>query len=65
MSIEFDADQQFKSRNVINQSQTSGMVKFLMKIGLIKDESKAGKVLISIIIIDIIAIVLIAYFFLM
>ena len=55
--IEFDADnrqQQFTSRAVLGQQQVPGMAAWLMKKGIIKDESKAGTILVGIVIFNII-----------
>lgn len=53
-NIEFDADQQFRKQIYANQLQRSsgGMAGWLVKKGIIKDESQAGTVLVGIAILN-------------
>lgn len=54
-NIEFDADQQFKRQVYSGQQQRSssgGMAGWLVKKGIIKDESQASGILILVVIIN-------------
>lgn len=66
MPIEFESDQlqnQFRSRTVLGQPQVPGMASWLMKKGIIKDESKAGNILIGIVIFNFLLTAFLIYYF--
>lgn len=66
MPIEFESDQfqnQYRSRTVLGQPQVPGMASWLMKKGIIKQESSAGNVLIGIIVFNFLAMVILFYYF--
>ena len=66
-NIEFETDQeissQFKSRTVLGRPQVPGMAAWLMKKGIIKDESQAGGVLVGIVLFNIVVTIVVIYFF--
>jgi hypothetical protein len=64
-NVQFDMDQRkdFTSHAVLGQSQVPGMAAWLMKKGIIKNESSAKGVLVGIIIADFVIAAIIIYFF--
>lgn len=66
MSVEFESDQfqnQYRSRTVLGQPQVPGMASWLMKKGIIKDESKAGNLLIGIVVFNLALTAFLIYYF--
>lgn len=66
MPIEFESDQfqnQFRSRTVLGQPQVPGMASWLMKKGIIKNESSAGKILIGIVVFNFLVMIILFYYF--
>jgi hypothetical protein len=66
MSVEFESDQfqsQYRSRTVLGQPQVPGMASWLMKKGIIKEESKAGGVLIGLVVFNFVATAILIYYF--
>jgi len=65
-NIEFEADKiqaQFRSRTVFGSPQMPGMAAWLLKRGIIKDESSAGNVLIGIVIFNFCLAAFLIYYF--
>ena len=74
-NVQFDSDDQqaalmkarsaagFTSRAVLGQSQVPGMATWLLKKGIIKNESNAKGILIAIVIADFVVAALVIYFF--
>lgn len=65
-NIQFETDQpQFRSTQQasFNQSQTSGMTAWLIRKGIIKDESQAGAILGGVVIFNFLLTALVIYFF--
>jgi hypothetical protein len=64
-NVQFDMDQQgkFTSRALLGSSQIPGMAAWLVKKGIIKNESSAKGVLVAIVIGDFIVAALVIYFF--
>jgi hypothetical protein len=66
MSVEFESDQfqnQYRSRTVLGQPQVPSMASWMMKKGIIKDESKAGNILIGIVILNFAITAFLIYYF--
>ncbi len=66
MSVEFESDQfqnQYRSRTVLGQPQVPSMASWLMKKGIIKDESKAGNILIGIVVFNFALTAFLIYYF--
>lgn len=70
-NVEFENDYRPTARYTspsslgMNTSQHSGMAGWLVKKGIIKDESHAGTVLVSVVIFNIVATIFIIYYFLL
>jgi len=62
-NIEFDMDQRFTPRNIPNTSRATGMTGLLLRMGIIKDESQAGIVLIGLLLFNIIVTIAVLYYF--
>ena len=64
-NIEFETDQipQFRSRQTLGSPQMPAMAAWLIKKGIIKDESQAGGVLVGIIMFNILLTAVVIYFF--
>ena len=64
-NIQFETDQpQFRPQSVQNgQSQASGMTAWLIRKGIIKDESQAGGILGGVVVFNFVLTALIIYFF--
>ena len=64
-NIQFDTDQQqFKSNTNLNPSVKHGLIGWLLRMGIVKDEASANKFMIGIFIANVILILLIINFFL-
>ena len=67
MSVQFDTDSQgipkFTSRTVLGQAQTPGMVSWLIRKGIIKDESQAGGLLVGVVLFNIIVTGVVVYLY--
>ena len=66
--VKFDTDQQstisqFKSRTVLGQPEVPGMSAWLMKKGIIKDEGKAGGILVAIVLFNFCLAAFLIYYF--
>ncbi len=67
MPVEFESDQfqnPYRSRTVLGQPQVPSMASWLIKRGIIKDESKAGSVLIGLVVFNFLATAVLIYYFL-
>ncbi len=63
-NVEFGSDQsQFTSRSILGQPQVPGMVAWLMRKGIIKNESQAGGLLVGVVLFNIIVTGLVIYFY--
>lgn len=63
-TIEFEEQgAQFKPQTAFNQSQPSGLVGWLVKIGLVKDQSKGKSFLMGVVAFNIIVTVAVIYYF--
>ncbi len=63
-NIQFETDQpQFRSQPTFNQPQTSGMTAWLIRKGIIKDESQAGVILGGVVLFNFLLTALVIYFF--
>jgi hypothetical protein len=51
MSVQFDEENSFNKSFNTNEGQAGGMASWLIKIGLVKDESGAKKILIAVIVV--------------
>ncbi len=58
-----DQQGKFTSRAVLGQSQVPGMAAWLVKKGIIKDESNAKGILVAIVVADFVIAALVIYFF--
>ncbi len=67
--VEFEGDYkrtpQFTPSGALGQPQTSGMSGWLLKKGIIKDQSQAGGVLLGFVILNIIVTIFVVYYFLL
>jgi len=65
--IEFDTDsqtrQQFTSRQILGQPETPGMAGWLVRHKIISDESKAGNLLVAVVIFNFVVAATVIYFF--
>lgn len=64
-NIEFDTDQQFRRQAYATQQQrnSGGMAGWLVKKGIIKDESQAGGILMGIVLVNFILMGFVIYYF--
>ncbi len=63
-NVDFNVDQpQFRSRAVLGQPQRPGIVAWLLKKGIIKDESQAGGLLVGVVLFNIVVTGIVIYFY--